>query len=140
MENDKTKEFTSKDGKIELEKGYKKAEEIINDEDKMEKFLNRLEKKLNKVPIGGNVLSMIPVMISMLRSYFKKEYKNIPLGTLIALVSALLYWLTPADVIPDVIPIAGYVDDATVITACIKLISDDIKEYKKFKESNKYEE
>jgi len=140
MENDKTKEFTSKDGKIELEKGYKKAEEIINDEDKMEKFLNRLEKKLNKVPIGGNVLSMIPVMISMLRSYFKKEYKNIPLGTLIALVSALLYWLTPADVIPDVIPIAGYVDDATVITACIKLINDDIKEYKKFKESNKYEE
>ena len=140
MENDKTKEFTSKDGKIELEKGYKKAEEIINDEDKMGKFLNRLEKKLNKVPIGGNVLSMIPVMISMLRSYFKKEYKNIPLGTLIALVSALLYWLTPADVIPDVIPIAGYVDDATVITACIKLINDDIKEYKKFKESNKYEE
>ena len=130
-------EFGEEEANIELKKRYKKAEKILDDEDKLGNFLDRLEYKLNKVPVGGNILSMIPVMIAMLRSYFKKEYKDIPLGTLIALVSALLYWLAPADVIPDVIPIAGYVDDATVIATCLKLINDDIKEYKVWKEKNK---
>ncbi len=133
----KEDKFTIKDGEKELKKGYKKAKDIINNEDKLENFLVRLEYKLNKVPVGGKYLSMIPVMISMLRCYFKKEYKDIPLGTLIALVSGLLYWLSPADIIPDIIPIAGYVDDATVIAACLKLINDDIKEYKEWKENNK---
>lgn len=137
MKKKEIKDFTEEDGKKELEKGYKKAEEILSEPDKIEEFLERLEKKLNKVPVGGKFLSMIPVMISMLRSYFKKEYKNIPIGTLIALVSALLYWLTPADIIPDVIPIAGYVDDATVIAACIKLINDDLREYKEWLENKK---
>ena len=131
MEN---KKFTEDDGIRELGKGFSKAEEILEDNDRMEKFLDRLENKLNKVPVAGEVLSMVPVMISMLRSYFKKEYKDIPIGTVIAVISALLYWLTPADIIPDVIPVAGYVDDATVVAACLKLINDDLKEYKIWKD------
>ena len=130
-------EFNEEDGKKELEKRYKKAEKILEDEDKLESFLERLEYKLKKVPVGGDILSMVPVMISMLRSYFKKEYNDIPIGTLLALISALLYWLAPADIIPDVLPVVGYVDDATVIAACIKLINDDVKDYKAWKEKNK---
>ena len=133
MKKKNIKNFTEEDGKIELLKGYKKAEELLENEDKLENFLNRLEYKLEKVPIGGKYLSMIPIMISMLRSYFKKEYKEIPIGTLLALVSALIYWLAPADIIPDIIPVAGYVDDATVIASCLKLINDDLKDYKKWR-------
>ena len=128
--------FTEEDGQKELEKGYKRAKKLLKDEDKMETFLYRLENKLNKVPIGGEILSMIPVMISMLRSYIKKEYKDIPIGTVIALISALLYWLAPLDIIPDALPIAGFVDDATVVAACLKLINDDLKEYKEWRNKN----
>ena len=128
--------FTEEDGQKELEKGYKRAKKLLKDEDKMETFLYRLENKLNKVPIGGEILSMIPVMISMLRSYIKKEYKDIPIGTVIALISALLYWLAPLDIIPDALPVAGYVDDATVVAACLKLINDDLKEYKEWRRKN----
>ena len=134
--DDDIKNFTEEDGKKELEKGYKRAEKLLKDEDKMETFLYRLENKLNKVPIGGEILSMIPVMISMLRSYIKKEYKDIPIGTVIALISALLYWLAPLDIIPDALPVAGYVDDATVVAACLKLINDDLKEYKEWRRKN----
>ena len=70
------KNFDENDGFRELGKGFGKAEEILEDEDKLEKFLDRLERKLKKVPVGGDILSMLPVMISMLRSYFKKEYKD----------------------------------------------------------------
>ena len=91
MKNNKKETFDENNGLKELEKRYKNAEEILNDKDKLENFLERLEYKLKIVPVGGKVLSMIPVMISMLRSYFNKEYKDIPVGTLIAIISALIY-------------------------------------------------
>lgn len=40
--------FTEKDAKETLEKGYKKAEKILNDQNKMNEFLERLEKNLKQ--------------------------------------------------------------------------------------------
>lgn len=130
------KDFNEEDAKKELENGYEKAKKILEDNDKMEKFLQKLEKKLEIIPVAGGTLSMIPTMISLIKNYVNKEYNDIPLGTIIAIISALLYWLSPADVIPDVIPVVGYIDDALVVGTCLKLIGDDVEEYRKWRESN----
>ena len=128
--------FKNKDAKKELENGYSKAEKLLKDDQKMERFLQRLEKKLKIIPVGGEALSMIPTMVSLLRSYVKKEYNDIPIGSIIAIVSALAYWLTPGDAIPDLIPGVGFVDDAAVTAVCLKLVGSDIKEYQKWREKN----
>ena len=125
--------MSKKQADIELEKGYKKAEKLIKDKNKTEEFLQRLEKKLNEIPKVGKTLSMIPILISLVRSYIKGEYKNVPLGTIIATLSALLYVFFVLDFIPDTIPGAGYIDDALVISACIKLIKSDVEEYQKYR-------
>ena len=44
------------------------------------------------VPGLGDTLAIVPTMISLVRSYTKKEYTEIPLGTIIAIVSALIYF------------------------------------------------
>ena len=129
-------EFNKEDAKYELKKNYKKAEKLLENNDKMEKFLQRLEKKLKLIPALGNTLSYIPTMISLVRSYIKKEYSNIPLGSIIAIVSCLIYFLTPIDVIPDAVAGVGYVDDGLVIAACIKLVGSDVKEYQSWREEN----
>ena len=129
-------DLNQKTAEEELKKGYKDAEELLNNQDKMEEFLQKLEKKLQLLPVAGDILSMVPTMISLIKSYFKKEYKDIPVGTIIAVISALTYWLTPIDVIPDVVPGWGMVDDTLVIGACLKLVGDDLKDYKKWREEN----
>jgi uncharacterized membrane protein YkvA (DUF1232 family) len=43
---------------------------------------------------------------------------------------ALLYVLNPADVLSDVIVGVGYLDDATVVAFCLKLIEKELKKYK----------
>ena len=125
--------MNKKQANKELEKGYKKAKKLIKDKDKTEEFLQKLENKLNEIPKIGKTLSMVPILISLVRSYIKGEYKNVPLGTIIASVSALLYVFMVLDFIPDSIPGAGYLDDALVIGACIKLIRSDVEEYQKYR-------
>lgn len=130
------KELNDKEAKKELEKGYENAEKLLKDEVKTEKFLQKLERKLKTIPVLGEILSRIPVLISLVRSYIRKEYTDVPVRSIIAIVSALIYFLTPVDVIPDVIPGFGYVDDVSVLTFCLKLVGDDVKEYQKWRQEN----
>ncbi len=128
--------FDEKKAQEELEKGYKKAEKILKNREKMERFLQRLEKKLKSIPVLGEKLSYIPAMVSLLKSYIEKEYTDLPLGTIIAITSALLYFVSPIDLVPDSIPVIGYFDDAAVVAACWKLVESDVKEYLKWREDN----
>ena len=130
------KEMNEEQAMKELEARYGKAEELLKDNDKLEEFLQKLEKKLKVIPKLGNTLSMVPTMISLIRSYIKKEYTEIPLGTIIAIISALIYVLSPIDFVPDAIPGAGYIDDALVVTACLKLVGSDINDYQKWRQEN----
>ena len=125
--------------KEELEKRYGTAKKLLEDEDKLEKFLKRLEEKLKVIPKVGDKLSMIPVFASLLKSYVKKEYKEVPLGTIIAILAALIYFVSPIDIIPDTIPVLGYSDDAAVVYACLKLVESDVKEYQEWREKNEAE-
>ena len=129
--------ITEAEAQEELKKGYKKAERLLQDEDKLEKTLKRVEEKLKAIPVLGEKFAKVPVMISMVRSYIKKEYTEVPIGTILAMVSAAIYIVSPIDVVPDVVPGAGYIDDAFVVAACLKLVETDIDEYIEWKEKNK---
>ena len=130
------KNFDEKKAKEELEKGYEPAKKLLNDQDEMEKFLQRLERKVKLIPIAGNKLSKVPVLASLLRNYYKKQYTEIPMGSLIAVTSALLYFVSPFDFIPDIAPLIGFFDDAAVIAVCWKFVESDINEYEKWREDN----
>ena len=54
-----------------------------------------------------------------------------PKGTVAAIIGTLLYVLSPADLIPDVIPVVGYLDDAAVLALCLKFAKHDVDEYKR---------
>lgn len=120
-----------------IEKNKSGAEDLLKDKEKLNRFLERLEKKLSKIPIAGKYLSDIPVLVSLVKAYVRKEYTEIPLGSIIAIISALIYFLYPIDIIPDFIPMFGYADDAAVIVFAYKMVHDDVDEFKIWREANK---
>lgn len=131
IDEDKAREF--------YEKSRSEAEDILKDEDKMERFLQKLEKKLKTVPVAGNALVYVPIMMSLVRSYVKKEYTEPPVASMIAIVVALIYFLSPVDLIPDTIPGVGYIDDALVIAGCLALVRTDLEDYRIWRKNNGFE-
>jgi len=121
------------------EQNKEEAEDILHNVDKMEELLQKLEQKLKVVPVAGNVLSYIPIMMSLVRSYVKKEYTAVPVASMISIVVALLYFLSPIDIIPDAILGTGYIDDAVVISGCLALVKSDLEDYRIWRKSNGYE-
>ncbi len=127
--------FDDQVAKKQLENGFEQAENLLHDQDKVEAFLQRLEMKLKAIPGVGEKLAYIPVMASLIKSYIRKEYTDIPVGSIIAIISALVYFVSLLDIIPDGIPILGYIDDAAVIAVCWLMVGSDVKEYITWREN-----
>jgi len=73
------------------------------------------------------------LLIAIVRDYWKGRYRKIPYWSVAAIVAALLYVLNPFDLIPDVIPLIGQLDDALVVAACLAMIRQDLHDYRKWK-------
>jgi len=130
------KEYTDEQLNEQINKNSEAVKELLKDEDRFELFLVRLELKLKKLPVVGKKLSNIPMLVSLVRAYARKDYQDIPIGSIIAIVSALIYFVVPIDLFSDSIPILGYVDDAAVFAFVWNMVENDVEEYKKWQEQN----
>ncbi|MDP4845580.1 MAG: DUF1232 domain-containing protein [Salibacteraceae bacterium] len=75
----------------------------------------------------------------LLKAYAKREYTEIPIKSISAIVGALLYILMPLDALPDFILGFGLIDDAAVFGYALKLISDDIRKFAAWQEAKAIE-
>ncbi len=96
-----------------------------------------IKTKVNKSNMLKRYLDDIFTLISLLTDYVKGNYRNIPFKIIAAITFALVYILNPIDLIPDVIPGVGMIDDVAVLTICLNLIKKDLLAYKQWKEKEK---
>lgn len=116
-----------------LKRKEKLAKILIASEQKMDEFLLKLEEELKTLP-QGEKLADIPVFVSMVKSYIKKEYMAFPMNTLVSIVALLLYWVAPVDIIPDNIPLLGKMDDLCALNIVLRGAKKDVESYKAWKQ------
>ena len=96
------------------------------------KVTQRAQDIENKLPKLTQVFEQAKIMLSMVKDYWTGAYREIPYWAISAVSMALLYVLNPADVIPDVIVGIGYLDDATVVAFCLKLVQRELERYEEW--------
>lgn len=103
-------------------------EYLIHEEEK-------LQEKLKDSSHLERFAKDLMLFMSLIKDYYKGNYRDIPYKTISAGVVGLLYTLNPIDIIPDFIPFIGHIDDALVLTFCLKLIEKDLQKYQTWKQS-----
>ena len=73
------------------------------------------------------------LMVGLVKDYVTGAYREVPYWVMGVTAMALIYVLSPVDVIPDVIFGIGYLDDAAVVAFALKLIDRELMRYKEWK-------
>jgi uncharacterized membrane protein YkvA (DUF1232 family) len=64
------------------------------------------------------------------------QYREIPTKSILSVIAALLYFVSPIDAIPDFLLGFGFIDDAAIIAFTVRQISKDLDSFKQWKENN----
>ena len=122
------KEFDEKKTKRLFERGVKN----ISESD-VEDVLRREEELRKKGHVLGETREQAKLLFQMIKDWKSGEYKDVPWKAIAAIVFAIVYFLSPADVIPDFIPGIGWIDDAFVFSLVLKSFSSQIEAYRAWK-------
>ena len=94
--------------------------------------LERLEKRMRNARHIPDFLTNFINNIKFLYEMLCDERYTINWKTKALIISALLYFISPIDVIPDAIPVVGYADDALYVAWVLHKLDEEIQAYKKF--------
>ena len=125
------------------EKIWEKAKRTASDKEEMKSTLNKAGDKLKNLAQNSGELrelkNKLQVLIRMIKSHLSGDYRSFPISTLILIVFALGYFVTPTDLIPDFIPALGFSDDASVVFLIVRKLSKDITQFMEWEQLKKAE-
>ncbi|RJR43974.1 MAG: DUF1232 domain-containing protein [Desulfobacteraceae bacterium] len=113
----------------------RKGASEIRSED-LKRVIEKADEIMEKIVKGGPLkrfISDVVLLIALVKDYWNGKYRRIAWGTIAAIAFVLLYVLSPIDIIPDVIPFIGLLDDALVLGICLILIERDLEKYIEWK-------
>lgn len=119
------------------EKAAKVLSAVVNGTGKTLEFIDKAARKLEPLtglPIIGGTIAEVQDIISMLDDYYHGRYKKIPTAALLGSLGILAYLVSPFDLIPDNVPILGFIDDAFIINTVVTLCVDkELERYRQWR-------
>jgi uncharacterized membrane protein YkvA (DUF1232 family) len=73
------------------------------------------------------VAARLPFAEDLLSAYYCAFDRTTPIQVKAALLGALAYFVLPFDLVPDILPVLGYADDAAVLATALRLVASHIR-------------
>lgn len=117
------------------EEFVKEGAEKVTEKD-IEKVVDHSEEINRQFSARGPLKRFIEdgrMLLALVKDYRTGNYRGALYWTIAAATFALIYVFNPFDLVPDMLPVIGVVDDASVIAACLILIERDLFKYRDWK-------
>lgn len=131
MNNNKKKEIVEEIQMRSENIGNNQINEIYN----QEKRINRKSSKVDSNRFSKFIKQM-KLAMSLIKDFRNKSYTDIPWRSITFIAAAVLYFMNPFDVVPDMLPVFGFGDDAMLFAALFKSIQTDLEKYGEWKGIN----
>jgi uncharacterized membrane protein YkvA (DUF1232 family) len=78
----------------------------------------------------GGLRNDLPLLMRLLRAWKAGVYRGLSPRTVLACIGALVYLVSPVDLVPDFIPGIGFLDDAVVLGLVLQSLAQDLAAYR----------
>ncbi len=115
------------------QEALKMAAEYLQNPDKLDNLVQRAGSKADKRRGAlSEAWRQVQLLIAMLKSYRAGEYREVSNKSLMLIIAALLYFIIPADLIPDILLGLGYIDDIALLAWTVRTLSDELGRYEEW--------
>jgi uncharacterized membrane protein YkvA (DUF1232 family) len=121
-----------------LEQAQQKADKYLVSKEELSKLVSTAAGKahLNYEFLLSSWESL-HIVLRMIRNWLSGRY-SMPITTVLGGIAAVLYFVDPFDLIPDSVPVLGYLDDAAVIAAFVRLNLSEISRFRNWEVSRSF--
>lgn len=114
-----------------------RAEEYAGDKKKTGLLLKDAVVKAEAKRNGplAEVWDKLQLLFKLVKDWASGEYTGISKGAMVWIIAGLVYFVSPIDIIPDVVVGMGLLDDATVLGFIIKQVNSEVEVYRAWRES-----
>ena len=119
-------------------KARSKAEDYLNNKDKLSGLVQEATDKAvatGSKPLG-EIWEQLTAAFRLLKAYANGTYRQVPWSSIVMIVASLLYFVMPADLVPDFLFAIGLMDDAALLAYTLKTLSDDLSKFKSWEEGS----
>jgi uncharacterized membrane protein YkvA (DUF1232 family) len=106
----------------------RRAQRLLKNPDELIKLVKKAEGKATSGPLSG-VANELKALLRLIRAYAKGEYRQVSWKSMVVAVGAVLYIVSPIDVIPDFLVGAGFLDDAGVLAFAYRKVHKEVEEF-----------
>lgn len=83
----------------------------------------------------GRLWTDLPLLFRLLKAWKDGSYRGLSMRTVVSLVAALIYILSPLDTMPDFIPGIGLIDDAAVLAFLLHSMAQDLAAFRAWEQN-----
>jgi uncharacterized membrane protein YkvA (DUF1232 family) len=98
---------------------HRRAHRLLDDPAAIIRAVDQADRVAKRIDAARGPLEQVwdelRTSVRLVRAWARREYTGVGRGTLILLIGALAYFVSPIDAIIDAIPVLGFVDDAAVL-------------------------
>jgi uncharacterized membrane protein YkvA (DUF1232 family) len=69
------------------------------------------------------------VLGRLIKAYALGHYREVPWKTMLLVVAAIIYFVNPLDLVPDIVPLTGLTDDFAVLIWVYNSVSNEIEKF-----------
>jgi len=91
---------------------------------------NAYERMLSHSDVLSAVWRDLRTMLRLVIRWVDQSYQRISWTPLLLIVGALIYFVTPVDVVPDALGALGFVDDVTVISTVVQRVRHELDRFR----------
>ena len=113
------------------DRAQRRARRLLRRKDELLDVAKQADKLAARMRSGpmARLIEQLKAMLRLVRAYASGEYKNVSWESMVLVVAAIAYIVSPIDLIPDFIPVVGYLDDAAVLSFVLRIVRDELDEF-----------
>lgn len=100
-----------------------------------QKAMNKADKEDSFKSIATGAFASLTTLVALVKAYANGSYRGVSTQNMVLVVAAILYFILPIDLVPDFIPMLGWLDDITIMGWVIKTLGDELSKFEELKET-----